>query len=132
MSNASCRVALVGLALGLVLAGTVRAQEQEKRLAEGMWTGTVYPPDGDLIELEYEVSYGDDGLAIVLHPPAEVGVGPLAADDPVYDVQTLSFTLMVGDTVLCTLLEEEDGHFEGDCVDASGEPALMTMFPPAG
>jgi len=129
------------IALALASTATASAQEsataretagaQEKQLAEGTWTGTVYPPNDELIELEYEVSYGEEGLSIVLHPPAEVGVGPLPADDPVYEALTLTFTLLVGDTVMCTLFEEEDGHLEGDCVGSDGEPALMTMFPPA-
>lgn len=119
----------VGFALAFALAGHARAQDAT--LEEGMWTGTAYPPDGDMIELEYEVSYGETGLVIVLHPPAELGVGTLNADDPVYEAGALSFTLMVGDTVQCTLYQEEDGHLEGDCIDSSGEPALMTMYPPA-
>lgn len=124
-------VAVFGLA-GVAATDAQEAASQETRLTEGMWTGTVYPPDGELIELEYEVSYGEEGLAIVLYPPAETGVGSVTADDPVYEALTLTFTLVVGDTIMCTLFEEEDGHLEGDCVDSSGEPALMTMFPPAG
>lgn len=138
MSTNRWRAALAAVALGLGGAAAASAQETgaqaadgpERRLAEGMWTGTVYPPDGELIELEYEVGYGDAGLSIVLHPPAEVGVGPLPAEDPVYEALTLSFSLNVGDTVQCTLFEEEDGHLEGDCIGSDGQPALMTMFPP--
>lgn len=133
MSMKSWRGALAALTLVFACVTTASAQEteEERRLTEGMWTGTAYPPDGSMIELEYEVSYGERGLAIVLHPPAESGVGPVTADDPVYGALTLTFTLVVGDTIMCTLFEEEDGHLEGDCVDSSGEPALMTMFPPA-
>lgn len=136
MSMKRWRGAVAVVAFGLAGVAAADAQEttagQDARLAEGMWTGTVYPPEGELIELEYEVSYGEEGLAIVLHPPAETGVGSVTADDPVYEALTLTFTLVVGDTIMCTLFEEEDGHLEGDCVDSSGEPALMTMFPPAG
>lgn len=142
MSIKSWRGALVALVFGLVCVSAASAQEPESgqragggegaRLTEGLWTGTVYPPDGQVIELEYEVSYGEGGLSLVLHPPADAGVGPVTADDPVYEALTLTFTLIVGDTIMCTLFEEEDGHLEGDCVGADGEPALMTMFPPVG
>jgi len=142
MSTNRWREALVVLALGLVCVATASAQEpasggqgasgEDARLPEGRWTGTVYPPDGELIELEYEVSYGEAGLSLVLHPPADTGVGPVTADDPVYEALTLTFTLIVGDTIMCTLFEEDDGHLEGDCIGSDGEPAVMTMFPPAG
>lgn len=140
VSRCPWRASLAALAVSLACAATASAQEaanpqaagQEKRLAEGLWTGTVYPPEGELIELEYEVAYGEEGLTLTLHPPAETGVGAVTADNPLYEALTLSFTLVVGETIQCTLFEEEDGHLEGDCVDSSGEPALMTMYPPAG
>ena len=82
------------------------------------------------MSLTYDVSYTDDGLSIEFTLPAEAGMGTIPAGDPMYEADALVFTLDVGDSVSCNLLFQDDGYFEGDCVDSSGEGALMTMFPP--
>lgn len=102
----------------------------QDRLKEGTWTGTVFAPDGQVFDLEYEVSYTDDALGIELFPPPEVGEGSIIAGNPTHEAETLAFTLNVGDTVSCALLKQDDGSYEGDCIDSSGEAALMTMIPP--
>ena len=43
-----------------------------------------------------------------------------------FDGELLSFTLEVGVSVACSLLRQEDGHYEGECVDPSGDAALQT------
>ncbi len=123
------RSALVA-ALALTSFGTVAATGQAK-MAEGVWTGTVFPPGDDMVDLEYHVAYGEEGLELTLEPPVELGVGTLVAGDVAFSGEVLSFTLQVGETVSCELYMQEDGHLEGECLGATGEAAIMTMFPPS-
>jgi len=117
---------LPALVLGLGLVAPAAAQE---KLATGTWTGTVLTPDGQLIELAWEVSYTDDALSIELIPPPEVSPS-LLAGNPVFDAGFLVFTIEVGETVSCNLATQDDGSIEGECVDSTGGAAIMSMMPP--
>lgn len=121
--------ALVALTLALFAAFPAMAQE---KMAEGTWTGMVIPPEDDMVDLEYLIVYGEEGLEIELVLPPEMGMGNLMAGEVTHDGESLTFTLEVGETVSCSLMREDDGHFEGECFDSSGIGALMTMFPPDG
>jgi len=116
-------------AMLLLAVGALPASGQEK-LVEGVWTGTVFPPDDELVAVEYEVSYGEAGLEINLVPPVELGMGAIPAESPTFLEDTLTFMLNVGESVGCSLFMHEDGHFEGECVDSSGGAAILTMYPP--
>ena len=118
-------------ALILFLGATTPAAGQD-RLKEGMWTGTVIAPDGQVIDLEYEVSYVDDALGIELFPPPDLGQGSIVADNPTHEAEMIVFTMNVGESVSCSLARQEDGSYEGECVDSSGEAGLMIMIPPDG
>ncbi|MDX1578033.1 MAG: hypothetical protein R3266_06095 [Gemmatimonadota bacterium] len=85
-----------------------------------------------VVDLEYLVAYGEDGLEITLVPPPDLNIENVPAADIFHDGETLTFTIDVGTNVQCTLFREEDGAFEGECVDEAGEGGLMTMVPPAG
>lgn len=113
------------LMLGLALPAT--AQE---KMETGVWTGTVFAPDGQMFELSYDVSYADDALAIELFLPPETGIASLLAGDPMQDGGTLVFTLDVGEVVSCELSEQDNGQYEGECIDSTGGAGLMTMIPP--
>ena len=119
---------LAGLAL-TVLAIPAAAQD---KLAEGTWIGSVIPPGEGPTDLEYAVSYGDDGLEILLIALDENGEEELEAYEVLYEGDVLSFRLEVGISVSCALYREDDGRFEGECADPSGESAFMTMSPPDG
>ena len=104
-----------------------------QELVAGTWTGTVAPPDEEIVSVEYEVAYDEEGaLQISLVPPAGLGAPPLI---PFEDIQlsdgVLTFGWGVEDTWLtCEMVRQEDGSFEGECVDESGEPGYLTMVPP--
>lgn len=119
----------VALALSLTV-GPAGAQE----LATGTWTGTVTPPDDPTLEVQYEVSYDEEGaLAITLLPPAGIGAPPsIPLRDVALEDGSLTFSWNPGGTALdCELLLLEDGSFEGECVDDEGVPGFLTMVPPA-
>lgn len=127
MSRRSFTALVPAAVLFLGLAAPATSQD---KMEEGVWTGTVFMPDGEMLDLFYDVSYDDGGLAIELILPPETGMGTLFAESPMYEAETLVFTLDVGEAVSCSLTEEDDGRFEGECMDSSGVGALMTMFPP--
>lgn len=126
-----CMRITAAVALALTLAvGPARGQE----LATGTWTGTVTPPGETALEVQYEVSYDEEGaLAITLLPPAGVGAPPsIPFNDIALEDEALTFGWSAGDTALdCELLLLEDGSFEGECVDEDGVPGFLTMVPPA-
>lgn len=102
----------------------------QERLKEGLWTGTVFTPDGQVFDVSYDVSYAEDALGIELILPAEIGMGNIVAGGPVHEGEALSFTLEVGESVSCSLVAQADGSYEGECIDSTGEGAIMTMMPP--
>lgn len=105
-----------------------------QELATGVWTGTVSPPGDPSIEVQYEVSYDEEGaLQITLLPPAGIEAPPsIAFRDEALDEESLRFSWTAGSTDLdCELLLVEDGSFEGECVDDDGVPGHLTMIPPA-
>jgi len=118
-----------GLPALFLMFAIVPASAQDM-LTEGTWTGFVYPPDADVIELEYNLAYVDGGLEIEVMLPPEAGVGSLVAEDVQHDGDLLSFTLNVGDVVTCALYAQDDGHYEGECSDSTGEPGTLAMYPP--
>ncbi|MFV1987320.1 MAG: hypothetical protein ACC682_08555 [Gemmatimonadota bacterium] len=127
MSRRLLERVLPALVIMLGLAAPATAQD---RLEAGVWTGTVFTPDGEVIDLSYDVSYADDVLAIEIILPTDLGMGNVMAGNPMHEADTLVFTLDVGVQISCTLMAQDDGQFEGECVDSSGEGVLMTMIPP--
>ena len=120
-------VAAAGLAL-LLLAAPASAQQ----LAAGLWTGTVDPPDGMALDVEYDVAYDEEGtLQITLYPPDGVGAPPeIVFQDVALEEGSLTFWWFAGTNLTCELLQLEDGSFEGDCVDEDGVSGTLVMVPP--
>ena len=115
----------------ILMFGLAAPTAAQDGLEAGMWTGTMFSPDGVVFDLSYDVSYADDALAIEMIPPADLGVGNIMFGDPMHDQDTLVFTLDVEDLHLnCTLMAQDNGQFEGECVGPSGEAGPMTMIPP--
>ena len=120
--------ALSAVVLTLALAVPAAAQD---RMAAGTWTGTVITPEGEVFDMMYDVSYADDVLAIDLIPPAEVGMGSVTTNEPVEEAGMLVFSFDIGQSINCSLQRQDDGSYEGECVDSTGGAAVMTMMPPA-
>jgi len=127
MSKLNLARALPILVLGLGLAAPVAAQE---KLSEGTWIGSVVTPEGELIDLTWEVSYVEDALTIELIPPPEMGSSIFAAN-PVFEADMLMFTIDVGQPISCSLATQDGGALEGECVDSTGGAAIMSMMPPS-
>ena len=126
--------------LALLPAGSVIAQEmvlpeplvQEHTLTlrEGTWGGTMTPPGGETEEITYAVKTVDGELTIILGVPN--GRRAVPASDIRLEPDTLYFSWTPGTRVDCTLRLQEDGSYEGECKDPSGESGYLTMVPPQG
>ena len=57
-------------------------------------------------------------------------MGSVSTRGVLFDGVSLTLTLEVGVSVACSLLLQDDGHFEGECIDPSGVESWITMFPP--
>lgn len=122
------------LAVGLVFGATPSVRGQE--LVEGTWTGTVTPPTGPTIDVEYQIVGHGDELSIELVLPTDsfdFDVHRIVFEGIDVGSGTLEFFFTAGDdTVDCSLAWDERGHYEGECADAGGEPRVMVMIPPPG
>lgn len=128
----SRRLIRAALPFAVLIAFAGPAAAQDDRLTEGTWTGTAYAPTGEVFELEVVVSYEEDALAMEVIPPPDAGMGAIPTTDPLFTENTLTFTFDAGgDMINCTLIGQEDGSFEGECLDSTGEAAIMTIMPPA-
>jgi hypothetical protein len=101
-------------------------------LEEGRWTGTMEAPDGDVVDLTYEVKKDGDVLTIALLPPE--GVGADADRYEFSDVRmedgNLVFWWQPGPRVDCVLEPVDDGAYDGECSVENGESGFLTMVPP--
>ncbi|HEX6559717.1 MAG TPA: hypothetical protein VF021_09655 [Longimicrobiales bacterium] len=119
-------LAAIVLALTPMAAGA--QQTTEPALETGTWTGVVTPPDGEIVNVTYDVAVRNDGaLAIVINAGQH---GTFAASDIKTDAAKLSFAFTPGPRVVCMLARKNDKSYEGDCSDDNGAPAHMTMVPP--
>ena len=129
MSRRLIRAGLFVAFATLCLALPATAQD---RVTEGTWTGTAYAPTGEVFDLEVVVRYEEDALSIEIVPPPDSGMGTFPTSDAMFEENTLTFTFDPSGTVIsCTLAGQEDGSFEGECLDSTGEAAIMSIFPPA-
>jgi hypothetical protein len=114
----------------VLLCGFALPAEAQEKMKAGMWTGAVLTPDGEAFDMSYDVSYMEDKLVIELILPADVGMGNVMATNPMQEAGFVIFTLDVGEVVNCELMAQDDGQYEGECIDSTGGAALMTMVPP--
>ena len=118
---------LAAVAAAVLFAFPVSAQE----LPAGMWTGSVTTPDGDVIEVEYDVVHGEEGLAIAIIPPP--GLAPqdrFEFENVALEDGVLTFNWSPGVWLDCALDLQEDGSYEGECLDEEGAPGILRMVPP--
>ncbi|MDH3733227.1 MAG: hypothetical protein OEU54_06810 [Gemmatimonadota bacterium] len=101
-------------------------------LPTGVWSGTVSPPDQAGFDVSYEVSYDDEGaLKIDLIPPAGLGApASIPFESLEFEDGSLTFSWFGGTALTCELTQQEDGSFEGECVDTGGTPGILVMVPP--
>lgn len=97
-------------------------------LHPGQWTGSSIAPEGEELQLTFDVTLSTDGMHIVVNT-ADRGSYPFSDVKLVND--TLTFTFQPGPTVRCVLPLEADGSYSGVCTAGeTGETATMRMIPP--
>ena len=100
---------------------------QAQALVSGTWTGTVIPPNGELIEVTYTVHAADDSLSIMMHVP-EMGDIPFRELHVTDDKLTCNWS--VDTELMCEFDLKAGNQYEGTCTDIQGESGQVTMVPP--
>jgi hypothetical protein len=121
--------------LGVVLLSAfpfgVPAAARAQAIAAGVWSGAVIDPSGKSKPVTYAVTRVGDSLSITL---SETAGGARVAFSEVHQVEdTLRFSWSGGKggaKLVCKLVRQADGPFEGTCRDASGQEGRMRMIPP--
>ena len=125
MSRTLSRLAAAAL---LVFALSARSDAQE--LTTGTWTGTMSPPGGEAIPVQFQVSGSGAALAVVM--TAAIVPDGIPFQDIRVEGPALTFWWEPGVRVDCQLTRTAAGGYEGPCSDGSGgESGAITMVPPA-
>jgi len=98
-----------------------------QELQSGTWTGFVLPPNGEEMEVTFEVTSTADSLAIQLM------AGPMGSfnlDNIELTSDELAFTFSPGPVVYCFLKKKSNGSYEGPCAPDGDEEGILVMNPP--
>ena len=120
-----------GLGVVALLALGSATPASAQALPQGTWTGTMSPPGGEAIPVNFEVSESGGALSIAMMAVQVEGEMPFR--DIRLDGPTLTFWWEVGVRVDCSLTRTEVGGFAGTCTDGTGDrgEGTLTMVPPA-
>ncbi|MCH8245489.1 MAG: hypothetical protein IH951_03675 [Bacteroidetes bacterium] len=101
------------------------AQAQE--IESGTWTGFVFPPNQDKMDVTFEVAVENDTLRITLF---QEQIGFLELTDIELGDNGLNFSFQAGSFILCDLKLKANKGYEGECGPEGQEPGIMVMNPP--
>lgn len=104
---------------------SVNAQAQE--IESGTWTGFVFPPNQDKMDLTFEVAVESDTLKIKLF---QEQIGSLELFDIELTDNGLNFSLQTDTVILCDLKLKANKGYEGECGPEGQESGIMVMNPP--
>jgi hypothetical protein len=136
---------LMAAAFGIVLPAAASAQTTpapatptpaasttaSNKMTVGKWTGVIVPPQaGDQpLDMEVNVAADADSVKATFDIPA-AGISEPLTGIKVED-KKISWAMSVqGMDIKCTLDKQDDGSFKGNCSDASGTNAPLTLSPP--
>ena len=125
MKPAHAQWRVVGLAVFMALVAVGSADGQT--LKSGIWTGTIEPPDGEYLDIKYNVRVESDTLKIRIITPE---FGEFETTDVRIVDGVLLFGFSPGQPLSCELKPRDGGRFRGACVDSDGDPGYLTMIPP--
>ena len=123
----------LSMALAMLLVASVAAAPIPflQQLQDGNWPGTATDPEGATADVIYEVKTTDEGQQLTIQIP-EAGMA-LPATELKLEGDKLTFTLSIDmDDIACVLERQENGSFEGACIDQSGGTGWLVMNPPGG
>lgn len=121
------RTTLVAVAL-LVAAAPLGAQSRDStQFSMGKWTGTAITPDGEQVDLVYDVAMQGDTLTMSIQAGEH---GTFATHEVRLANDRLTFWFQPGPRVECTLIRQPSLEYTGECLDEGGGVALLKMIPP--
>ena len=109
-------------------AGSASAQQAAApaKLQIGAWTGKVVQPDGQSVDVTYDIAYAGDTLKIKIKAAEH---GSFDTWDAKLDGEKLSFKFRPGPEVVCVLNKVEQSY-SGTCTAEDGSAATMDLSPP--
>jgi hypothetical protein len=121
-------VAICAIALAVPALAAAQQPAAPVKLDVGRWGGTVVTPDGQVVDVTYDVAMNHDTLGITINAGDH---GTFAVSNIKLEAGKLSFTFTPGPVVTCNLTRQDSGVYSGDCSDGSGGAAAqMQMVPP--
>jgi hypothetical protein len=124
------RSIFAGLLLCLATTAVPRLADAQS-IVTGTWSGTVTNPSGEVKPVTYTVTRSGDSLSVTL---SETAGGPPVA---FANVRVAGDTLLFdwrggreGERLICKLVRQEDGAYEGSCRDSESREGRMRMVPP--
>ena len=119
-------VAVTAVALLAISSAASAQQAAVPKLEVGEWTGQVTPPDGQTVNVIYDVAYAGDTLKITIKAAEH---GTFETTDVKLEADKLSFKFSPGITVSC-VLNKKEAAYVGSCTDDGGGVATMDLSPP--
>lgn len=117
----------VATAALLTISSAASAQQAAPAKMEvGEWTGQVTPPDGQTVNVLYDVAYAGDTLKITIRAAEH---GTFETTDVKLEADKLTFKFSPGVIVTCVLIKKE-ASYAGSCTDEGGGVATMDLSPP--
>jgi hypothetical protein len=122
---------ILPLAVMAVASLTLTPVADGQTLAEGMWTGTIEPPEGEIVDVRYEVKNAGDVMTVALLPPEGIGAeSRYEFSDVRFENGNLVFWWEPGHRVDCVLEPLDGGEYEGECTGGDGRAGYLSMVPP--
>ncbi len=111
--------AVTFFAMVIVAAGLAGERLQAQTLETGKWKARMLPPEREYLDVFFNVEEAGDSLQLTIEVPA-----PQAWTFPVCRVRLvgdhLSFRWRPDVELNCSLVRQEDGSFQGGCLDPRG------------
>jgi hypothetical protein len=120
------RAFAVAVAAVITFSASAAAQEAAPKLETGKWTGKVTPPDGETVNVTYDVAYAGDTLKITINAASH---GTFQTTETKLEGTKLSFKFRPGPEVVC-VLEKKEADYIGACTDEGGGVAQIELSPP--
>ncbi len=109
----------------------IPAVARTQALAPGKWSGSGTDPSGNVKTVSYNVVQSGSALSITLFDPAS------GDSIPFEDVRQVSDSLLFNwaggrnkARLVCKLVRQTDGVYEGSCFDTENRQGRMRMIPP--
>ena len=115
------------VALAVIVTAIMAPALSAQDLQSGTWTGEIIMPDGNSVDVMYEVASTADSLGITI---AAGPMGTFKTSNIELSDKELAFDWQPGPVVFCALKKKANGSYEGACAPEGDEEGIMIMNPP--